>query len=129
MVGFLILAQREIMDKEKKNTVFVTGSAGFIGYHLSKLLLKSGWTVVGLDSLSDYYGVDVDPKRGKGKGDRKSQKPIAQITIEVGGKTQTIDENLFDLTPAALIRRVEEVANQLKKSVPPQTSEPKKPFG
>jgi len=79
-------------------------------------------------NLSDYYGVDVDPKRGKGKGDRKSEKPIAQITIEVGGKTQTIDENLFDLTPSALIRRVEEVASQLKKSVPPQTSEPK-PFG
>lgn len=79
-------------------------------------------------NLSDYYGVDVDRKRGKGKGDRKSEKPIAQITIEVGGKTQTIDENLFDLTPSALIRRVEEVASQLKKSVPPQTSEPK-PFG
>jgi hypothetical protein len=79
-------------------------------------------------NLSDYYSVDVDKKRGKGKGDRKSEKPIAQITIEVGGKTQVIDENLFDLTPSALIRRVEEVASQLKKSVPPQTSEPK-PFG
>lgn len=80
-------------------------------------------------NLSDYYGVDVDPKRGKGIGDRKSEKPTAQITIEVGGKTQTIDENLFDLTPAALIRRVEEVANQLKKSTPPPQNTIVKPFG
>jgi hypothetical protein len=81
-----------------------------------------------ITNMTDYYGVDVDKKRGKGKGDRKSEKPIAQITIEVGGKTQVIDENLFDLTPGALIRRVEEVANQLKKSLPQETVEPK-PFG
>lgn len=81
-----------------------------------------------ITNMTDYYGVDVNRKEGKGKGDRKSEKPIAQITIEVGGKTQVIDENLFDLTPGALIRRVEEVANQLKKSLPQETVEPK-PFG
>lgn len=36
-------------------TYLVTGAAGFIGYHLSKLLLARGETVVGYDNLNDYY--------------------------------------------------------------------------
>ena len=35
--------------------VLVTGMAGFIGYHLAKLLVKSGYHVVGLDNINDYY--------------------------------------------------------------------------
>ena len=40
---------------EKKQTVLVTGAAGFIGHHLSKLLVKEGYNVVGLDNINDYY--------------------------------------------------------------------------
>ncbi|WP_134724994.1 NAD-dependent epimerase/dehydratase family protein [Paracoccus luteus] len=36
-------------------TALVTGSAGFIGFHLSRLLLDQGWRVVGVDSHNDYY--------------------------------------------------------------------------
>lgn len=36
-------------------TILVTGSAGFIGFHLSRRLLDRGDTVVGLDSLNAYY--------------------------------------------------------------------------
>ncbi|MDO5622591.1 MAG: GDP-mannose 4,6-dehydratase [Paracoccus sp. (in: a-proteobacteria)] len=36
-------------------TVLVTGSAGFIGYHLSNLLLDQGFAVVGIDNHNDYY--------------------------------------------------------------------------
>jgi len=39
-------------------TILVTGSAGFIGFHLCRRLLERGDTVVGLDSLNAYY----DPK-------------------------------------------------------------------
>ncbi len=39
-------------------TILVTGSAGFIGFHLSRRLLERGAAVVGLDSLNAYY----DPK-------------------------------------------------------------------
>ena len=39
--------------------VFVTGSAGFIGFHLSKLLLESGFSVHGYDALTDYYDVNL----------------------------------------------------------------------
>jgi UDP-glucuronate 4-epimerase len=35
--------------------VLITGSAGFIGFHLSKGLLKLGFDVVGIDNINDYY--------------------------------------------------------------------------
>jgi UDP-glucuronate 4-epimerase len=35
--------------------ILVTGSAGFIGFHLSRRLLESGEAVVGIDSLNAYY--------------------------------------------------------------------------
>lgn len=43
--------------------ILVTGSAGFIGYHVSRRLLESGQEVVGFDCLSDYY--DVALKRSR----------------------------------------------------------------
>src|SRR5580698_9618527 len=39
----------------KDETVLVTGAAGFIGFHVVQRLLSSGSTVVGLDSVNDYY--------------------------------------------------------------------------
>ena len=46
-----------------RRTALVTGSAGFIGFHISKLLLEQGWQVVGLDALSDYYDVTLKERR------------------------------------------------------------------
>jgi len=45
------------------STVIVTGAAGFIGFHLSKRLIKEGHTVTGLDNLNDYYDVGLKKKR------------------------------------------------------------------
>jgi len=44
-------------------TVLITGSAGFIGYHLAKLLLDEGFRVVGYDGLTDYYDVALKERR------------------------------------------------------------------
>ncbi len=35
--------------------ILITGAAGFIGYHLSKRLLKEGYEIFGIDNLNDYY--------------------------------------------------------------------------
>jgi UDP-glucuronate 4-epimerase len=43
--------------------VLVTGSAGFIGFHLSKKLCLSGYQVVGIDNLNDYYDVNLKESR------------------------------------------------------------------
>ncbi len=44
-------------------TVLVTGSAGFIGFHLSSLLLSEGFRVVGYDAMTDYYDVGLKERR------------------------------------------------------------------
>ena len=44
-------------------TVLVTGSAGFIGSHVAQRLLARGDRVVGIDSLNDYYDVELKKAR------------------------------------------------------------------
>ena len=39
--------------------ILITGAAGFIGYHLSKVLLERGDEVVGIDNINNYYDVNL----------------------------------------------------------------------
>lgn len=44
-------------------TAFVTGSAGFIGYHVTARLLAEGWRVTGFDAMTPYYDVRLKAMR------------------------------------------------------------------
>ena len=63
--------------------ILVTGTAGFIGYHLARKLLERGDEVVGLDSINDYYTVDL-------KYGRLSETGIEREKIEYGKKVNSI---------------------------------------
>ena len=43
--------------------ILITGAAGFIGFHAAKRFLSLGYTVIGLDSLNDYYEVALKNAR------------------------------------------------------------------
>ena len=43
--------------------IIVTGSSGFIGFHVSKKLLESGKKVHGVDSMNNYYDVNLKKAR------------------------------------------------------------------
>ena len=48
-----------------KKIAFITGSSGFIGFHLAMFFLSNDWEVVGLDALTDYYDVNLKKARQK----------------------------------------------------------------
>lgn len=64
--------------------ILVTGTAGFIGYHLAKRLLERGDEVVGIDSINDYYNVRL-------KYARLSETGIAESEIEYGKAVQSTE--------------------------------------
>lgn len=43
--------------------VFITGTAGFIGFHLAQVLLAEGFHVHGYDGMTDYYDVELKQRR------------------------------------------------------------------
>ncbi len=45
--------------------ILITGAAGFIGYHLCKLLANSEHHIIGIDSVNDYYSVQLKEDRLK----------------------------------------------------------------
>ena len=50
------------MSANEKN-ILVTGSAGFIGFHVCKYLLSNGFNVLGYDAMTDYYDVNLKKNR------------------------------------------------------------------
>lgn len=60
--------------------ILVTGSAGFIGFNLSKKLLKLNHSVIGIDNLNDYYEVTLKENRLKEIDDDKFS--LHQIDLE-----------------------------------------------
>jgi UDP-glucuronate 4-epimerase len=60
----------------------VTGAAGFIGMHVSELLLARGDSVVGLDNLNDYY----DPQLKMARLERLKHDRFAFVKLDVADR-------------------------------------------
>ena len=59
---------------KNKKKYMITGSAGFIGFHLAKKLLQDGFIVVGVDNLNNYYDQKLKKERNKILGKYKNYK-------------------------------------------------------
>lgn len=68
--------------------ILVTGTAGFIGFHLAKRLIERGDEVVGLDCINDYYDVNL-------KYSRLYQTGINRDKIEYGKFVQSSNFNNY----------------------------------
>lgn len=53
------------MDLKNKKTVLVTGSSGFIGFHVTSKLVELGYQVIGLDMMNSYYDINLKKARLK----------------------------------------------------------------
>ncbi len=51
------------MSNTEEPPILVTGSAGFIGFHVARSLLESGQRVVGYDNLNPYYSAELKRAR------------------------------------------------------------------
>lgn len=70
--------------------ILITGTAGFIGYHLAKKILERGDEVIGLDNINDYYSIDL-------KYGRLNELGIDQDKVKDGVKvsSRTYDKHKF----------------------------------
>lgn len=77
--------------------ILVTGSAGFIGFHLAKKLLERGDEVVGMDNINDYYDVNLKYGRLKELGiDREKIKKRDLVQSNVFPKHSFVQLDLSD---------------------------------
>ena len=78
--------------------ILVTGSAGFIGFHVSKLFLHKGHTVYGVDNLNRYYDVKLKRARNKKILLKHKKYRFSKINMNSTKKISAIfKKNKFDL--------------------------------
>lgn len=82
--------------------IIVTGTAGFIGYHLVRTLLASGHTVYGVDSINNYYDVGLKLDRLRECG-IEEPRPGEEI---VSGKYPGYTFCQLDLCDAGALNRI-----------------------
>jgi UDP-glucuronate 4-epimerase len=74
--------------------LLITGSAGFIGYHLAERMLAAGHQVIGIDNLNDYY--DVALKRARlARLERHNRFTFYQLDVaDYDGVVDLVDRHL-----------------------------------
>ena len=105
--------------------ILVTGSAGFIGFHLCKRLIEEGFEVIGLDNLNNYYEVNLKKDRVKQiqnfsaryknrwqfiEGDLQNKKLLEEIFNKVN-MSKNKEENI---TFEQAIEELENIINRLE---------------
>jgi len=60
--------------------ILITGTAGFIGFHLAERLLQDGHSIVGVDQVNDYYDVQLKKDRLAYSG-ISAEKVLAQCVV------------------------------------------------
>lgn len=80
-------------------TAFITGTAGFIGFHLAELLLQEGWRVVSLDGMTDYYDVRLKERRL----DMLRQHPQFSFTRAMLEDTNAVQTAIADAAPDVIV--------------------------
>jgi UDP-glucuronate 4-epimerase len=73
--------------------ILVTGAAGFIGYHLSLLLLKQGHDLVGVDAFTNYYSPDLKRRRLE-EISRSVVSPLKFVELDLSAPTSLEDAQL-----------------------------------
>ncbi len=68
--------------------ILVTGSAGFIGFHLAERLIKEGYDVYGLDVINDYYDINL-------KFARLEQHGIAHLAVDFNQPVKSTKYNNY----------------------------------
>ncbi|MEI7451734.1 MAG: NAD-dependent epimerase/dehydratase family protein [Candidatus Falkowbacteria bacterium] len=78
------------------NSFLVTGSAGFIGFHLAKRLLDQGFFVIGIDNFNDYYDVTLKEHRNSILEEYKNYKMFAGDLSDQAFVKKVLSENKID---------------------------------
>ena len=76
---------------------FVTGTAGFIGFHLARLLLARGAFVVGYDGLTPYYDVSLKERRHAILSENSRFRPVVGMLEDAGKLRQAAQEAMPDV--------------------------------